>query len=116
MRFKSFKFVGTIFCYCEGENGIFFYINFVYSKSLFSLRRWLCGEIEKLMPRNGGPGANWATLMTNSILEKDGSRPIAPIRLYMFREFFNATNLMDLELKGYRYTWTINSRDGVITK
>lgn len=67
------------------------------------------------MPRNCGP---WCCMgdfnEINSITEKDGCRPIAPIGLTLFRNFLNATGLMDLDLKGCKYTWNNNSIDGIL--
>lgn len=67
------------------------------------------------MPLRGGP---WCCIgdfnEMNSITEKDGSRPVAPIRISLFREFLDSIGLMDMDLKG-KFTWTSNSRDGIVT-
>lgn len=50
-----------------------------------------------------------------SIFEKDGLRRVEPIRLNLFRDFFNESNLIDLELHGCKFTWVSNPRDGFVT-
>lgn len=48
--------------------------------------------------------------------EKQGRGPQQQSRREFFLEFVNSSELMDLELKGYRFTWTSNPRDGHITR
>lgn len=50
-----------------------------------------------------------------SISEKDGCKPVAHIRMTLFRNFLNDTGLMDLDLKGNMYTWASNPCDGIVT-
>lgn len=68
------------------------------------------------MPRRDGP---WCCMgdfnEMNSITEKEGLRPIAPIRITLFRDFLNATGLLDMDLKGNKFTWTSNPRDDIVT-
>lgn len=82
----------------------------------FDQRRLLWGKLERLRPRRNGP---WCCIgdfnEMLSINEKDGCRPIAPIRLSLFRYFLNSTGMMDLDLKGNCFTWAGNPRDGVVT-
>lgn len=92
-------------------------MTFVYGNPLFKQRRLLWDKLERLMPSNGG---SWCCVgdfnEMYSITEKEGSRPVAPIRITLFREFMNSTSLMDLDLKGNKYTWISNPRDGILTK
>ncbi|RYQ86159.1 hypothetical protein Ahy_B10g105840 [Arachis hypogaea] len=39
-----------------------------------------------------------------------------PIQIEEFRDLVNKNNLMDLELKGSKFTWFSNPRDGVVTR
>lgn len=50
-----------------------------------------------------------------SINEKDGLRPVAPLRMTFFRDILNSASLMDLDLKGNRFTFSSIPRDGVVT-
>lgn len=51
-----------------------------------------------------------------SICEKEGLRIQPQARRDIFRNFLNATGLIDLELKGCKYTWMSNPRNGVVTR
>lgn len=48
--------------------------------------------------------------------DKCGVRPFDQNRAALFRQFLNNTGLMDLDLKGYRFTWESNPRNGVIVR
>lgn len=48
--------------------------------------------------------------------EKDERRPQQQYRMDLFRDFLNQTGLMDLDLKGSRFTWLSNPKDGFITR
>ncbi|RYR73984.1 hypothetical protein Ahy_A02g008575 [Arachis hypogaea] len=48
--------------------------------------------------------------------EKIGLNPKPKAQLEVFRSFVDANKLMDLELKGGKFTWFSNSRNGFITK
>lgn len=48
--------------------------------------------------------------------EKDGLRPQPPALIQHFRDFLHSTELMDLELKGCKYTWQSNPKQGFITR
>lgn len=50
-----------------------------------------------------------------SIIEKDGIKPFSPLRMSLFRDFMNSASLMDLDLKGNKYTFSSNPRDGIVT-
>lgn len=102
---------------CEGEKtSNLFDLTFVYGNPTFDQRRLLLRKLERLVPRRNGP---WCCIgdfnEMISLSEKDGCRPIAPIRMSLFRDFFNSGGLMDLDLKGNKYTWASNPRDGVLT-
>lgn len=96
----------------EKKSGNLFQITFVYGNPLFRLRRQLWPKLELLQPLRSGP---WC-LMGDfnemlSISDKEGLDPVAPIRLQLFREFLDNANLMDLQLKGSKFTWISNPRD-----
>lgn len=40
---------------------------------------------------------------------------MTPLRLSLFRDFINSTGLMDIDLKGNKFTRASNPRDGVVT-
>lgn len=48
--------------------------------------------------------------------EKDALRPVHQNRAELFREFMNGTRLMDFDLKGCKFTWANNPRNGVETR
>lgn len=48
--------------------------------------------------------------------EKDGTRPVKPIRMQLFKDFLDDSTLMNIELKGCKFTWISNLRDGVTTR
>lgn len=69
----------------------------------FEAEKWggcLVGDFNEMLP----------------ISEKDGMRPIAHIRINLFRDLLNSIDLMDLKLKVSKYTWISNPIDGIITK
>lgn len=47
--------------------------------------------------------------------EKDDLRPQLQNRIDLFKEFLNCCELMDLDLKGCKYTWISNLRNGFVT-
>lgn len=49
-------------------------------------------------------------------VEKDGMRPVDQGRMDRFRDFLNSSELMDVDLKGCKYTWVSNPRGGFVTK
>lgn len=104
-------------CVKEKRTGNLLEMTFVYGNPLFSDRRHLWGKTMNFKPRHGGL---WCCLVDFnemvSITKKDGLRPIEPMRLNLLREYLSEFELMDLSLKGAKYTWISNSRDGVITK
>lgn len=70
-------------------------MTFVYGNPLFSQRRQLWGKLENLiLSQNGGPQCSIGDFNErNSITEKGGSRPVAPIRLTLLRDFLNSTSI-----------------------
>lgn len=83
-------------------------ITFVYGNPLFRHRRYLWGKLLSLKPRHNVP---WCCLgdfnEMLSITEKDRLRPIEPMRLNLFREFLRDVDMLDMSLKGSKYTWII---------
>lgn len=74
----------------DKKTGDLFELTFVYGRHLWR-------KLELLKPRHGGP---WC-LMGDfnemlSIADKEGVRPITPIRMNLFRDFLNSVDLMDL--------------------
>ena len=47
--------------------------------------------------------------------EKIGLKPHGQHKINLFRYFLNSTGLMDIEVKGCRFTWASNPRNGFIT-
>lgn len=48
--------------------------------------------------------------------EKVGRRPVEDRRIDLLRSFLSDSCLMDMELKGCKFTWVSNPREGTITK
>lgn len=100
----------------EKKIGNLYEMTSVYSNPTFDRRRSLWRKLENLMPRRNGL---WCCVGDFNemcyVTEKDGTRPVAPIRLSLFRDFLNSTGLMDIDLKGNKFTWDSNPRDGVVT-
>lgn len=51
-----------------------------------------------------------------SFQDKDGLRPIHQNRADLFRTFLDQAGLMDCDMKGCKFAWSSNPRDGVVTK
>lgn len=51
-----------------------------------------------------------------NIGEKQGLRVQQSVRRNLFRDFLNSTGLMDVDLKGCKFTWMSNPRGGVVTR
>ncbi|KAJ1415409.1 Zinc finger, CCHC-type [Sesbania bispinosa] len=90
---------------------------FVYGNPRFNQRRNLWDRLQALLGRNDLP---WICLGDfNEVLsqaEKVGSQPINNVGVNLFRQFLEDTGLMDLELKGSKYAWSSNPRNGFVTK
>lgn len=94
-----------------------FECTFVYGNPIFQQRRNLWDKILALLTNRNSP---WCCLGDfNEMLsnhDKDGARPLQQNRVDLFRSFLDRAGLMDLELKGCRFTWHSNPRNGVVTK
>lgn len=90
---------------------------FVYGNPTYDQRRHLWGKVLKLPTSLSMP---WLCMGDfndmYSLDEKDGVRPVEDRRLQLFRQFLVDSALMDMELKGCKYTWVSNPRDGRVTK
>ncbi|XP_057418021.1 uncharacterized protein LOC130712200 [Lotus japonicus] len=90
---------------------------FVYGDPSPQRRRSLWPRIANLRYRIDIP---WCLIGDfNEILhahEKDGLRPQTHSILQRFQEFVHHSGLMDLDLKGNKFTWHSNQRDGFITR
>lgn len=53
-------------------------------------------------------------MLTNA--EKEGLRPVEQVRMDLFRRFLDDNHFIDMELKGCKFTWLSNPREGQITK
>lgn len=90
---------------------------FVYGNPNFSEKRYLWGELSKLRTISASP---WICIgdfnETLSQEEKIGLMPHCPNKINLFKEFIDDTELMDIVVKGCRFTWISNPRNGSITK
>lgn len=101
----------------ERRFGLVFDMTFVYDNPITPDRRTLWPKLLSLKPLHNGP---WCCIgdfneMVHS-MEKDGLRLVEQGRLDRFRDFFNDSELMDLELQGCNYTWVSNPRNGFVTR
>lgn len=99
------------------DRNIFFDCSFVYGHPVERLRRSLWGALQKFQINSDVP---WCSLGDfNEMLaqhEKKGLRPQNQRGMDDFRIFLNNTGLMDLDLKGNKFTWLSNPRSGVVIK
>lgn len=99
------------------ETWVRFESTFVYGNSVFQQTR---GLWDKLLTLHNDRNSPWCCIgdfnEMLSIHDKEGTRPIQQNRIELFRSFLDRAGLMDFELKGCRFTWTSNPRDGVVTK
>lgn len=90
---------------------------FVYGDPNPRRRKDLWDNITTLHLRRSNP---WCCVGDfNEILhqhEKDGLRPQANRRIAIFRNFLNTTELLDMNLKGAKFTWQSNPRHGFVTR
>ena len=90
---------------------------FIYGNPRFSERRFLWEAIKLLHWEQGSPWMCFGDF--NEIAhqeEKIGLRPHSQHKIELFREFMQETRLMDMEVKGCRFTWMSNPRNGFMTK
>lgn len=101
----------------DKERGIDVDYTFVYGNPNFQQRRNLWDSIEEFQ---GSRSRAWCCIGDfNELLadyEKDGLRPVHQNRIDLFRAFLNSTGLMDFDLKGCKYTWMGNPRNGISTR
>ncbi|XP_057432608.1 uncharacterized protein LOC130725388 [Lotus japonicus] len=90
---------------------------FVYGDPCPQRRRLLWPQIAAVCYKEDTP---WCLLGDfNDILhnhEKEGLRPQSPLVLQRFRDFVHSLELMDIDLKGCKFTWHNNPRDGFVTR
>lgn len=95
----------------------FFECTFVYGNPMFLQRKSLWERIRALHPNSNTP---WCCVGDfNEMLsmhDKEGIRPIHQNQVDLFRNFLDAAGLIDLDLKGCRFTWNSNTRNGIVTK
>lgn len=94
-----------------------FEIFFIYGNPTFTQRQHSWRKVKELPTSKDMP---WVCVgdfndMTAQS-EKEGIRAIKDRRLSLFKKFISDSALMDLELKGCKFTWVSNPRDGVVTK
>lgn len=90
---------------------------FVYGNPTFQQRRFLWNRLRALQSdkrRQWGCVGDFNELLSQQ--EKDGLRPQHQNRIDLFREFLSSCELMDLDMKGCKFTWTSNPRNGFITR
>lgn len=94
-----------------------FNCTFVYAPPIFQQRWSFQNVILVCQPTTDTP---WVCIGDfNDILsqaEKEGLRPQQTSRIDLFRDLLNDTGLMDLDLKGNKFTWRSNPRNGFVTR
>ncbi|KAJ1399226.1 Zinc finger, CCHC-type [Sesbania bispinosa] len=92
-------------------------VAFLYGNPTFQQRRHLWGRIQALRTSIQRP---WTIMGDfNELLypfEKDGLRPHQQHRIDLFRIFVSDMGLMDLELKGCKFTWFSNPRNDFVIR
>lgn len=99
------------------ETGKEYDCSFVYGNPIFQQRRNLWSRILRLQTDRDRPWCVMGDL--NEFLshfEKDGIRPHNEGRAELFRDFLNEAELQDLDLKGCRFTWSSNPRNGIVVR
>lgn len=90
---------------------------FVYAHPNFSQRKLFWPQILSLKPFGSYP---WCCMGDfNEILahhEKEGLREHSESRIQLFRDLLDSSDLMDMALKGCKFTWCSNPRQGQVTK
>lgn len=90
---------------------------FIYAHPTFQHRRHLWDTLLMLKPLFDRP---WVCVGDfNEVLsqqEKEGLHPQSTLSMNLFREFIDNAGLMDMELKGCRFTWCSNPRAGFVTR
>ncbi|KAJ1411093.1 Endonuclease/exonuclease/phosphatase superfamily [Sesbania bispinosa] len=92
-------------------------VTFLYGNPTFNQRRHLWSRLQALQTCLNRP---WVILGDfNEVLhhhEKHGLHPPHQRHIELFRLFVSDMGLMDLDLKGCRFTWPSNPRNGFITR
>ena len=105
------NFIHTI---CRSrDNGDSWDCTFVYGKPLFNDRRLLWGRIRALHHHQNSPWMCFGDFneITNQD-EKVGLHPHGPNKITLFKEFLHDACLMDMDVKGCKFTWMSNPRNG----
>ena len=100
---------------CEKDGGSFWDGTFIYGNPNFQERRHLW--VERLQLDPGSPRMCIGDF--NQVIcqeEKVGLRPCSQGQIELFKEFLYNTGLMDFDIKGCKFTWFSNPRDGFITR
>lgn len=97
--------------------GISFHCTYVCGNPTFHHRR---GLWSRLLSLRSNIDQAWCCLGDfNELLaqyEKEGIKPYHSSRADLFRDFLNISGLMDFDLKGCKFTWSSNPRNGVIIR
>lgn len=105
--YHSPNYIHTAVSYNQG--GVVFDCTFVYGHPTFQQRRGLWDMLAGFQLCRDMP---WCSIGDyNEMLvhtDKCGVRPFDQGRADLFRNFLNTTGLMELDLKGCRFTWTSN--------
>lgn len=101
----------------DKEKNDTFDCSFIYGHPIARQRRNLWGAVSAFQLN---PDRSWCAVGDfNEVLfqhEKEGLRPQNQRGMEDFRNFLNSTGLMDLELKGSKFTWVSNPRRGFVTR
>lgn len=99
----------------DSRNSASWFLTCVYGNPTFAERRGLWDRLSDLRPANS---AAWCCLGDfNEILfqeDKDGVRPPNQLQIDVFRNFVDGNTLIDLDLKGSRFTWCNNREEGFV--
>lgn len=97
--------------------GVWYDCSFVYGNPNYQLRRTFW---QRLLGLQNDISRPWCCIGDcNEILnqhEKDGLRSQLRGRMDNFRQFVNQAGLMDMDLKGCKFTWVSNPRNGFVTR
>ncbi|KAJ1388799.1 Ribonuclease H-like superfamily [Sesbania bispinosa] len=104
-------------CMKEKRESNFWECTFVYGDPKPSPRRHLWNQLSLLQTSRDRP---WELVgdfnQVLSAAEKDGLRPPNPSCMQSLKNFITDCGLIDLEMKGSKFTWFGNPRQGVVTR
>ena len=108
----------SIHTFCrDKEEGHSWESTFAYGNLKFNERKFLWSKLE-LLCLDGT--CSWMCIRDfNGIANQDekiGLKPYHQHKINLFHDFLNNTSLMDMEVKGCRFTWASNPRNGVIIR